>query len=46
MSTTKIGGFSGTLGAGDGFVSDLTSTKLALSFEAAGIGVDVDGDLF
>lgn len=45
MSTVGIGGISGTLGAGDVFVSDLTSAELAFSFETAGTGVEVDEDL-
>ena len=45
MSTTGTGGISGTLGAGDVFVSDLTSTVLAFSLGTAGLGVDVGGDL-
>lgn len=45
MSTAGIGGISGALGAGDVFVSDLTSAKVTLSFETAGVTVDVDEDL-
>lgn len=45
MSTTGTGGISGTLGAGDVFVSDLTSTVLAFSLGKAGLGVDAGGDL-
>lgn len=45
MSTVEIGGFSGALGAGEVFVSDLISAELAFSLETGGIGVDVDEDL-
>lgn len=45
MSTAGIEGISVALGAGDVFVSDLTSAELDASFVTPGTGVDVDEDL-